>query len=293
MYFKEVYNVFPTLARQNFFTTDHRGLYGNNAGLSHDIDIYKKLSYVYYQKDKFNDPTYASKYIISKYKIELPDFIKVKPLSYETWKKVNNKPNQIKNIITILNECVEECYTIIDNDNNIKAFNLLTLIKKRPFFWKSLLDVIKHISTLNFDVKEQEDELAQKVRNSQFHYETSLDGLYDIFVYSNFPDQFIWYKSLDSESRLDILGFYQSITKIDVQKNLNLFRTGKMKTVILKPGSQQDRKSLNEKLGEQEQEAVNKSKQELAEAIRREKFSNKKVKINTSAENSEFINPDS
>lgn len=294
MQFREVFNVYPTLARQNFFTNDFRGLYGNNAGISHDIDLYKKLSLVYYQQDRFNDPTFASKYIIKTYKIELPDFIKIKPLSYETWKKVNNKPNQVKNILSILNECVEECYTIVEDngDRSLIPFNLIKLIKKRPFFWKSLLDIIKHISTLNFDVKEQEDELADKVRKSQYHYETSLDGLYDIFVYTNFPDQFMWYKSLDSESRLDILGFYQSLTKIDVQKNLNLVRTGKMKSVILKPGSKQDRKSLDEKLGEQEQEAINKSRQELEEAVRRDKLSNKKVKINTSAENSEFTNPD-
>ncbi len=294
MLFKEIYNVYPTLARQNFFTTDIRGLYGNNKNISHDIDLYKKVSLVYYQQDNYNDHSYASKYIIQKYKIELPDFIKLKTLTYETWKKVNNKTNQIKNIVTILNECVEECYTIveIDEEKTIKPFNLIKLIKKRPFFWKSLLDIIKHISTLNFDIQEQEDELAEKVRKSQSHYEMSLDGLYDIFAYTNFPDQFLWYKSLDSESRLDILGFYQTLTKIDVQKNLNLFRTGKIKSVILKPGTKQDQKHLDEKLGEQEKEAINKSRQELEEAIRRDKYSKKQVKINTSAENSEFINPD-
>lgn len=291
MQFRQVYNVYPTLARSDFFTSDNKGLYGINSSNNYDIDIYKKLCIYHYKKDKINDLNYSSKYIINKYKIELPDFIKLLPLNYEVWKKVNNDIFSIKNITTILNNCIEECY-IINKEEKIEKVNLIKIIKKRPLFWKSLLDIINHISELNFNVDQKEKELAKKVRTAQKHYQTTLDGIYDIFVFQNFPDHFMWYKSLDNDSKIDILGFYQAVTGVNVEQSLNLFRTGKVKSVILKPGSNADKKALEEKLNESEAQVLSQSKEELEAAIRRDKSSNKKIKINTASENSEFMSPE-
>lgn len=218
---------------------------------------------------------------IEKLKIAFPERISIRPLKYKEWKLL--KPNQYdeENIRKILQLVVVETFP--------RKFPLFKTIKARPMLWSSLFNIIEKIS--KFSLVEEKDEIAtaKRVNGYRDRYNSTLDGIYDIFVFENFrdkPEVWMHFRSLDYDERLDWLGFYQAVTGIDVWERVKEVRKGIVKSLSLLPKKPMpaDVKARNET----ENRAVQEAKEKLKEDVIRDKMVGRKKIINTGAENADF-----
>lgn len=234
----------------------------------------------YFGEEILVDHTLTPQHVIQTKEIEFPEQIVLRSISYEKWKIFKlfyNDPDIIPKI-------VEACIVRIVPDN----FKLLKLIYQRPMFWKSLFLIIQTISKFNFEIKDEEEKLANQVEAAQKRYASTLDGIYEAFVFISFPTMYEYFQKLDFYARVDFIGLIQYLTGVDVHHNLTLFRTGKVKTLKLTPMDQKDMpKDLLEKKGIAK-EVVTESQEKLREQILRDRKFKVKKTISTEFENTEF-----
>lgn len=219
--------------------------------------------------------------LLEKLKVDLPQEIILKPVGYANWRiyrSFYNKPDIIRKILE------ESIVDITPSD-----INIYKIIKKRPFFWKSLFAIIQQISDFNYSEEEQERRLADMVDKATMNYTGSLDGLYDLFVLTNFPNIWETYRRMDYYERLDVLGMLQQLIGVNVYKNLQDFRNKKISRIELTPKDPRKiPKDMRETKGV-DPVVLDEAQQKLMEDIERDRMSGYKRKINTDLENRQFV----
>ena len=251
-----------------------------------DPEIYRRLSILtnhYYHRQQEFDSTATPHYIMQQFAIEFPTEIVLKAVPYEFWKIYRVFQNDPKVIPLIIKEALVSI--------NPPEFKLLGLVRKRPLFWKSIFQIIQAISGFSFELREQEEELSRYVEAAQTRYAGTLDGIYDVFVFVNFPPNiYEYYRGLGYHDRVDFLGLAQYLAGVDVYHSLKLFRQGATKTIKLTTKEVADMPhDLKDRKGQTiSREVLTDSQRKLAEALQRDSRSPKRRYISTERENTEF-----
>jgi len=246
-----------------------------------NINAYRKYNPQEYKYRKIDTTSEIGK-LINRYDIQMPEEIVLRPVEYSTWRIHRSFHHDTDNISKILSESIVR---ITPSD-----FDLMSLVERRPAFWKNLFLIIQQISKYNVSDKEEEEQLVKMIRSAGLWYRGTLDGCYDMFVFQNFRDMWEYYRKLEYYERLDMIALFQEVSGVDVYERLEEVRRGIRKILRLTPEAPSN-VPRDKKLDEKgiPPEAILESTEKLREAMRRDQMVPKKRKVHTRTENIEFM----
>lgn len=233
-----------------------------------------------------DDGQFMLRYVVNRYVDNIPDQLTLKPLPYSLWKLYRSFDNDPEAIAGMVSGVI---VNMSPND-----IDILGIVMRRPLFWKSLFDIIKSISTR--DHEQNEKLLADKVQKASERF-NSLDGVYDLFVFSNYPEMYESYRKMDFFERIETIALMQHVTNINMYDNLMAFRKGKTKYLLFKP---LDKKAIINKETDEalkqhgfDKETISEAAMELQEQIESDKRNLSPKPIDTISENTAFMEAES
>jgi hypothetical protein len=277
------YIIQPKKRRDEYVNKPHEGFFRGKAMVQPDRWKRYLSGGDYNVKD---DGQFMLRYTIDKYADNIPHRIVIKPLPYNLWKLYRSFDNDPEAIAGMVSGAI--------TDMSPDDIDILDIITRRPLFWKSLFEIIKSVSTR--DHEQNEKLLADKVQKASERFNT-LDGVYDLFVFSNYPEMYENYRKMDFFERIEMIALIQHVTNINMYDNLMAFRKGKTKYLLFKP---LDKKAIINKEADEalkqhgfDRETIAESAIELREQIEIDKRNMTPRPIDTAAENTALMEADS